>query len=110
VPTEGLEGDAKRGIAEKTRQIAEGGNDGSSVTEGPSSAIPGDRSNASERLIDSIDPVESALAESLRLATEAGRWDVVTLLAGELSARRLARTAPAVASVEVERARRDGKR
>jgi hypothetical protein len=37
--------------------------------------------------------VEAALAEALRGATSAGRWDVVAQLARELEARRLARSA-----------------
>jgi hypothetical protein len=36
------------------------------------------------------DPVESALADALRGAAVAGRWDVVAQLARELEARRLA--------------------
>ena len=39
------------------------------------------------------DPVEAALAEALRKATEAGRWEVVGQLARELEARRMARRA-----------------
>jgi hypothetical protein len=37
------------------------------------------------------DAVEAALAKALEGATAAGRWDVVSQLAGELEARRLAR-------------------
>jgi hypothetical protein len=39
----------------------------------------------------SDDAVEAALAEALRGATAAGKWDVVAKLAGELEARRRAR-------------------
>lgn len=45
----------------------------------------------------STDPVESALAAALTGATEAGRWDVVAQLAGELQARRSARAGNVVA-------------
>ena len=38
------------------------------------------------------DPVEGALAAALAGATAAGRWDVVSQLAKELEARRLANT------------------
>ena len=37
------------------------------------------------------DPVETALAEALRRASEAAQWDVVAMLARELQARREAR-------------------
>jgi hypothetical protein len=42
------------------------------------------------------DPVESALADALKHAAEAGRFDVVAQIARELEARRLARTANVV--------------
>lgn len=45
------------------------------------------------------DAVEGALAHALREATLAGRWDVVSQLAGELEARRLARSAPNVVPI-----------
>ena len=38
------------------------------------------------------DPVEAALSRALYLAAEAGRFDVVAQLAGELEARRRSRT------------------
>ncbi len=50
------------------------------------------------------DPVESALAEAIGKATEAGEWLVVAQLARELEARRLARAQ--VPELLVERARR----
>jgi hypothetical protein len=37
------------------------------------------------------DPIEAALADALRAAVPAGRFDVVSKLADELQARRLAR-------------------
>jgi thiazole synthase ThiGH ThiG subunit len=40
------------------------------------------------------DVIESALAEALKGAADAGRFDVVARLAGELEARRLARASP----------------
>ncbi|MGO8993583.1 MAG: hypothetical protein ACLQVI_09650 [Polyangiaceae bacterium] len=43
------------------------------------------------------DAVEAALAEAIRGATSAGRWDVVAQLAKELEARRLARAGNVVA-------------
>jgi hypothetical protein len=49
------------------------------------------------RLIAAV--VEEALAGALARASAAGRWDVVTQLARELEARRLARGGVAVAGV-----------
>ena len=46
-----------------------------------------------------------ALAEALRLASEAGKWDVVATLARELQARREARSG--VVGLEVARKPRD---
>lgn len=40
--------------------------------------------------LDQVDTVVDALAEALRGAASAGRWDVVAQLARELEARRLA--------------------
>jgi len=57
-----------------------------------------------------VDPVERALADALTLAAQAGRFDTVEVLSRELAARRLARTAPAVASLDTERAKRERKR
>jgi hypothetical protein len=54
-----------------------------------------------------LDPVEAALSEALKLAASAGQWTTVELLSRELAARRLARTAPEVATLEGERARRE---
>lgn len=51
-----------------------------------------------------VDAVEAALAEALTRASEAGAWDVVGKLAGELEARRRARSG--VVALDVERARR----
>ena len=51
------------------------------------------------------DAVEAALAEAIRGATSAGRWDVVAQLASELEARRLARAGNVVVLGE-ERAKR----
>ena len=41
--------------------------------------------------VQSIDPVEAALAGALEAASRAGEWSVVAKLAAELEARRLAR-------------------
>ena len=57
-----------------------------------------------------VDSVEEALGVALKLAAEAGQWTAVEVLSRELAARRLARTAPDVASLEAERVRRDAKR
>jgi len=54
-------------------------------------ATEGDESAARPRSAAASDPVEAALAKALTEASEAGRFDVVALLAGELRARRLAR-------------------
>jgi hypothetical protein len=54
------------------------------------------------------DVVETALANALEKATAAERWDVVSQLARELEARRLARLAPNV--VMLGRKERDGQR
>jgi hypothetical protein len=50
------------------------------------------------------DAVETALADALQKASEAGAWDVVAKLAAELEARRRARAA--VVDLDVVRARR----
>ena len=52
-----------------------------------------------------VDPVEVALADALTKAAAAGRFDVVAQLAGELEARRKARTANVV-DLAAEAARR----
>jgi len=52
------------------------------------------------------DPVEVALAAALDGATKAGEWSTVARIAGELEARRLARSA--VVDLSVERKRRNG--
>ena len=44
-------------------------------------------------MCNSGDLVEAALADALIGAKDAGRWDIVAKLAGELEARRLAREA-----------------
>jgi hypothetical protein len=54
-----------------------------------------------------LDPVEAALSDALKLAASAGQWTTVEVLSRELAARRLARTAPEVATLEGERARRE---
>ncbi len=51
------------------------------------------------------DPVEDALCAALKAATEAGRWDVVAQLAGELKARREALSAGNVVPIETARKR-----
>ncbi len=55
-----------------------------------------------------LDPVEIALANAVTGATAAGQWEVVAQLARELEARRLARQAPEVVSIELARAKRGG--
>lgn len=55
-----------------------------------------------------LDAVEQALAEGIRGATAAGQWQVVSQLAAELEARRLARQSPDVVSLAAARARRTG--
>jgi len=52
------------------------------------------------------DPVEAALIRALDRASDAGRFDVVAQLAGELHARRLAREG--VAALDASRRRRPG--
>ncbi len=54
----------------------------------------------------SVDPVEQALGDAVLLAAQAGQWETVALLSRELGARRLAREAPNVSRVDVERIRR----
>jgi len=55
-----------------------------------------------------VDVVEQALSESLLRASRDGAHDTVKALVDELRARRAARTG--VVSLEVERAKRGGKR
>lgn len=52
------------------------------------------------------DPVEQALAEAITLAAKAAHWSTVETLSRELSARRLARTAPDVATLEAHKKRK----
>jgi hypothetical protein len=55
------------------------------------------------------EPVEAALGEALARASAAGEWSVVTTLARELEARRMARSGAAAAGVvdlDAERVRR----
>ena len=61
---------------------------------GESSAIePSEAQNGQYRAINSgLDAIELALSEALRKATQAHRWDVVTQIADELQARRLAKS------------------
>jgi hypothetical protein len=47
--------------------------------------------------------VETALAEALRVAAEAGQWDLVAQLADELMARRSARATPEPRQTATER-------
>jgi hypothetical protein len=54
------------------------------------------------------DAVEAALSAAILEATKAGRWDVVSHLARELEARRLARAG--VVRLGDERARGEGRR
>lgn len=51
----------------------------------------------------SVDPVEVDLAETILLAGKAKQWTTVEILSRELSARRLARTSPDVATLEARR-------
>lgn len=52
------------------------------------------------------DPVEAALAKAVELAAAAGEWSAVAELGRELAARRLARQAPGVATLDAARERR----
>jgi hypothetical protein len=63
----------------------------------PKSASPRDAVASVATAEQSIDPVEAALASALSAAAAAGRFDVVSRLADELAARRVARTAEATA-------------
>jgi hypothetical protein len=56
-----------------------------------------------------LDAVEEALGIALKLAAEAGQWSAVETLSRELGERRRTRTAPAVASLDSERAKRSRK-
>jgi hypothetical protein len=64
-----------------------------------------ERPEVSASALPSAETVEAALAEAIRAATSAGRWDVVGRLARKLEARRMARAANVVALGDV-RARR----
>ena len=77
-----------------------------SATNVAKSADLSQRSISSDRSDDTGDEVERALADALRLASQAGQWTTVEVLSRELSARRLARTAPSVPTIEGERAKR----
>jgi hypothetical protein len=57
-----------------------------------------------------LEAVEESLGVALRLAAEAQQWAVVEVLSRELGERRRARTAPEVASLDAERAKREPKR
>src|SRR5690606_2540598 len=54
------------------------------------------------------DPVEAALAEAIALAAKSQQWGTVETLSRELSARRLARTSPDVATLEGRRKVKEG--
>jgi len=60
------------------------------------------------------DPVREAIAEAIRCATAAGRWDVVVALAGSLSGAPAGDVRPeadsVIMSLDAERARRGGMR
>ena len=57
--------------------------------------------------LDTTGVTEPALDEAVRLASQAGRWDVVALLAGVLAARQ-ARAAEPAAVVDLDARRRGG--
>ena len=76
----------------------------SPLSETPNSAIVGGRSIASEPIDCSIDVVEAALAGALSQAATAGQWELVARLAGELDARRRARSE--TIDLQAERAKR----
>lgn len=63
-----------------------------------------DSSTPSEPTAAGVDVVETALADALRRASEAGAWEAVAQLARELEARRKARSG--VVELDLERARR----
>lgn len=77
----------------------------------PEGQTGGKRSDPTERVdapaTTPTDPVEGALADALVRASEAGAWEVVAQLARELEARRKAREAPEVVSLDAERKRRE---
>jgi hypothetical protein len=50
-----------------------------------------------------VDAIEVALAHALTAASHAGQWDIVALLARELAARRLERSAPNVVDLDTRR-------
>ena len=63
------------------------------------------RREVSASVLPGLDAVEVALAEAIRGATSAGRWDVVAQLARELEARRMARALNVIA-IDTARTRR----
>jgi hypothetical protein len=95
---------------QSTPDDAEAGNQGSTCTlkstdehEGPP------KSEGVGQNLAQVDSVEKALARALELASEAGEWSVVSELARQLEGRRRARVSPAVADLDAERAKREGK-
>jgi hypothetical protein len=54
------------------------------------------------------DAVELALADAVTKAASGGRWEVLPVLVKELEARRQARTAPEIISLDAARRQRGG--
>ncbi|HEU4544630.1 MAG TPA: hypothetical protein VFR23_26120 [Jiangellaceae bacterium] len=105
----GFERVPKRAIGQEKSQIAEGTTGGPSVATGSKSATLSHRSEPTDRLIETADPVEAALADAISKAASAGRFEVLPSLVAELEARRKARHAPGVADLAAERAKRGGR-
>jgi integrase len=68
---------------------------------------PAEIQGVGQSVAGSDSPVEQALALALEAATAERRWDVVLELSRQLEARRLAHSAPNVASLDAARKRRD---
>jgi hypothetical protein len=96
-----------RGVYRTDRGIT---SDATSATQTPNSAKSGDAGDSQRNPAELVDVVDAALAAALERAATAGQWSTVALLAGELAARRTARTAPTmdnVVDLAAERAKRE---
>jgi hypothetical protein len=107
--TRGFSGRAEATASDVPTHLAgEGGTSPDAMAHhGPPPAAP--LGPVSAHPADAPDEVEIALGRAIALASEAGEWATVTELGRELAARRHARTAPSVPSIEAERAKRTGK-
>jgi hypothetical protein len=95
------------GITVENRQIFASTLDAAINSDGPdtpNSMIAGGRSIASGLIDSPVDVVEAALAGALSQAAAAGQWEVVARLAGELDARRRARSE--AVDLQAQRAKR----